>query len=738
MFITITICIVATMMLLSSVLYINFENIVQNQVYSYSLDSLAQTSVDASIMTETAKKLSYQVFVDLSISKLLFYSSHDIYDIGPAISQLGYYQLSMPFIESIYIYNGKNNTFFIKSSGRRPGQVSWSEMDDKDILKILNNYRAHPPFQPIPRQYTINSSEETSYSCYTYIYYDMLTSYDSLESAVIINISETWLHSLIDASSKSLDGENYIVDKNGVLLSTSRNYPMLTNLSSKGFVNKVISNSASSGYFTDTINNSKFLVTFTSPDKLGWRYIRLTPYNTVSQRIDSLRKRTFLIIIIVLFIGLLSAFVVSRRLYLPILEAFSKIRVLEYERRKNLPNIKQEFLKNNLLGNEISSSSTLYTKFKELEINILPDKKAVLILFRIDSYSDFLNKYPLKEQNTYKYAISNITFELCEDLPGKEVIDMGEDKISVIAAIDDYYINNCFDYISNIAKKIQSAVLTHLEISLSAFISPVVSSFNEINTAYSQLLEASLHRLFYGHSCIINSELIALYKLKEYVYDYDREKMMVEALMSGKPEEAKALYLDIINATRTYSYAVVNYVVSHLVFTVSNTINIIQKNNCFTPPLLFNPLVPALNNMEVIEDINKYFLTTFDEVGKRLEGKRCLRHELLIQEITSFINNNYMDSNLCLNSIADNFHLHPVYVGRLYKQYSFVNIPDFITQTRIARSKGLLRETDLSIAEIAEKVGFSNSSYFYKTFKKECTVTPTEFRKIAVKELRVN
>lgn len=45
------------------------------------------------------------------------------------------------------------------------------------------------------------------------------------------------------------------------------------------------------------------------------------------------------------------------------------------------------------------------------------------------------------------------------------------------------------------------------------------------------------------------------------------------------------------------------------------------------------------------------------------------------------------------------------------------------------KSKQLLLESDYSVADIAKQTGFTNSSYFYRMFKKSNGVTPSDFRK---------
>ncbi|MNW64696.1 HTH-type transcriptional activator Btr [compost metagenome] len=73
--------------------------------------------------------------------------------------------------------------------------------------------------------------------------------------------------------------------------------------------------------------------------------------------------------------------------------------------------------------------------------------------------------------------------------------------------------------------------------------------------------------------------------------------------------------------------------------------------------------------------------------------------------------------------------MSPIYVSRLYKQLTLKGLTDVINETRIAKAQHLLVETENSVADIAERTGFTNSSYFYRMFKKFNGVTPNDYRR---------
>lgn len=98
-----------------------------------------------------------------------------------------------------------------------------------------------------------------------------------------------------------------------------------------------------------------------------------------------------------------------------------------------------------------------------------------------------------------------------------------------------------------------------------------------------------------------------------------------------------------------------------------------------------------------------------------------------IQRIKAYIESNYHE-NISLKNIAGKFYMNPVYLGQLFKKTYGMYFNEFLLHIRVDEAKKLLRQTDLRIYEIAEKVGFNNADYFVTQFEKIENMTPTEYR----------
>ena len=64
-----------------------------------------------------------------------------------------------------------------------------------------------------------------------------------------------------------------------------------------------------------------------------------------------------------------------------------------------------------------------------------------------------------------------------------------------------------------------------------------------------------------------------------------------------------------------------------------------------------------------------------------------------------------------------------------FKQKYGVTVVDYLTELRIEEAKKLLLETDMTVSEVAEEVGFSDTSYFSKVFLKSAGIPPSSYRR---------
>ena len=96
--------------------------------------------------------------------------------------------------------------------------------------------------------------------------------------------------------------------------------------------------------------------------------------------------------------------------------------------------------------------------------------------------------------------------------------------------------------------------------------------------------------------------------------------------------------------------------------------------------------------------------------------------------VRTYIYSNLSDPDLNRSSIAEYLHMNPDYLSYVFHQKFDQTLNAYITSMRIDKAKELLERTNWGLDIIAEKTGFSSSSYFHKQFKKITGITPQQYR----------
>ena len=99
----------------------------------------------------------------------------------------------------------------------------------------------------------------------------------------------------------------------------------------------------------------------------------------------------------------------------------------------------------------------------------------------------------------------------------------------------------------------------------------------------------------------------------------------------------------------------------------------------------------------------------------------------LADYMKDYISMHYTEDNL-LQKMGNEINYSPSYMSAKFKTETGITFKSFLQAVRIDASISLLRETKMSVAEIAAAVGYKDVKHFYSTFKKLKNSTPSQFR----------
>jgi YesN/AraC family two-component response regulator len=138
----------------------------------------------------------------------------------------------------------------------------------------------------------------------------------------------------------------------------------------------------------------------------------------------------------------------------------------------------------------------------------------------------------------------------------------------------------------------------------------------------------------------------------------------------------------------------------------------------------------CLEKCETIEDMKQLLMAIVGNMIEKLLEKQTARKRTgeIIDKITLYINEHYIKPDISLNYLAEMFNISPSYLSKSFKDYTTINFVDYIIQVRMKAAQSLLLESQLTINQIAEQVGYANVTSFMRSFKKINGLTPSEYR----------
>ena len=84
---------------------------------------------------------------------------------------------------------------------------------------------------------------------------------------------------------------------------------------------------------------------------------------------------------------------------------------------------------------------------------------------------------------------------------------------------------------------------------------------------------------------------------------------------------------------------------------------------------------------------------------------------------------------ITLGDVASVVHVSPSRVRHVFKDVTGVGFKAYVTQVRVAEAKRLLLSTEMSVADVARSVAYTNLNQFYKVFSRSCGMSPGEYRR---------
>ena len=714
---------------------LNNEQILSQNIKTYEvfLESTIQTS-----MIYMEKENYFESFSSAADS---YAYDNEIYERLNTLTRLN------EFIYSIYYFDTNPESIYV-STGLRFDSYDFYDREFINTLNYEKNYYVLPARDlptlnagtkhviPIVINLPLNS---TNYTC-TYI--------------INMDANGMFNHLIKNAD---LDERNTfkIVDyKNMILASSSEENDIFGNFES--FEPELNFDLAGNSQIAE-LNGKKQLISYSTSEKYEWRYITYIDYDMVFSNIEKPLKINIFIALISLIISFVLVFFVSREVYSPLKEIINLIGI-DIEETKNHNEyilirqqlskylnenkqfketidsnkslLKKQFIYNLIALNNLSYED-IEQKMRAYDIDLL--KKSVVLLFEIDDMEVYTKTFDSNGKILWGIAFENIITGLADE-QGKGVFaNIETGKFALAFSMDSDTPNPAMENTTRmLIYEIKEKVNQILKYSVTVGVGHIKESYEYLHESFKEASKALQFKESIGNDEIIFYKELMVADKSDLDYPQDIENRVTQSVLTGDISGAED---NIKNMFAVFSKRKIVYPVNLHIFAVrllNTIIKLIMELGIDEADIKpggkrFSSLMSELMSTKSEAECIEIFTAIVNQIGEIVNDKRnSIIHEH-VQLMLNYINEHYADI-ISLDIIADYTNLNRCYVGRIFKQYMSMGIVDYVNQVRIERAAEMLQNPDLKISEIAYKVGFNNTNYFNKIFKKVKKMTPGKYK----------
>lgn len=265
-----------------------------------------------------------------------------------------------------------------------------------------------------------------------------------------------------------------------------------------------------------------------------------------------------------------------------------------------------------------------------------------------------------------------------------------------------------------------------LERKLDAHFQAAIGSVYEMENAYESYREA-MRSMEYAKGVVIHSRDLPFYK-NVSSYPVLLEKELFHSIENGNPHVTECRAEDLFSWMRTEQPDLTQEVRVKILEMVLWAENLEYENNGNIDRFQSRSgYLDQIIKARDYEELRQWFLEKIRDVCYRMKEEKEEMAVDLIRTAKEYIQCNFM-RDLSLDEVSEQVQISPYYFSKLFKKETGENFIEYLTKIRIEKAKQLLCESQMTMKEISDAVGYSNPNYFSHTFKKNVGVSPSEYK----------
>ncbi|CAM3661668.1 response regulator transcription factor [Marinicrinis lubricantis] len=381
---------------------------------------------------------------------------------------------------------------------------------------------------------------------------------------------------------------------------------------------------------------------------------------------------------------------------------------------KVLPQIKEQFLKEALTNKTYGPREwDYYGELFQLDMHLLTLR---LLLFEIEGEHEF----------EHLFALHNITLELSQK-SGVNVYLNTTLSERLVLLVEDGPLEKFLDMFRSIKRIYQQYYRLDVTVAVSSS-----GSMKQMRQMYHETLECLSYRFYLGEGSVITPSDVLISKPLEEEITVDHDRLAL-AVRSGNQEETSRIVNETIGKLKS-SKADVSMVQSYvielfLIIVRQAPQNLLDEN--------LRKLFYSNASYATLDQAEKFILQTAQQITQIFFDSNLQSQSRIVRQVIQYVEEHIQDESLSLSKLAHEiFYLNVDYLGKLFRKETGEKFSNYLVQVRMEKAKQFIESSEhCKMQDVAAKVGYgTNPQYFSQVFKRYTGFTPSEFKRLSVRQ----
>jgi len=750
-FIAVSVVISLAVIAYSVSIYYSVENLVLAREYQRDQTNMLQLKYNIENILDIASKICLGLYYDIDAQTVMHANSEDnLAGFINRMENLNKVTITNNFIHSIAIYNNNIAKYY----------YSYQSLffQDVGLLELINSYERLPRLVFLPRTLVPNYTADKSNPIHilSVFMYENLDELNRMDGGLILNVEMKWLFkniAMLEHMSEEGKESIYILSESGRIIGEKpKNAETDGDLAAFLQKRPDFFNAAGTVQHRIELDNNSYIVTLAPISGTTILILKLHSLDSFYGPINHIKLFIMLFSIAFLLMSFFLSLLASRIIYRPIGNLVATIRgstlipfgdeysseidlidqmyrsslrqIAHYKQEEmvSTPIIKKYYLRN-ILTDSTALSREEYLDIRKKGSDLDLDRTIVICILKA-----------LRLKNTKSNGSTvfrSKVVEMCRSSVSRqhssEIIDLDDSTFICLVNVEETNTatpNRLHDGIRSLQSRIRNRYGINSVVSVT---DPILDK-----TQISKHFRKAQHNLDYyyiwGKNALITPARVQHHIMRSRRLDsLPFEERLIEEIKYGKDETIDELVDQIVDEIKAQTVENIKLSVIQLSHTVLKTLSSVNSMRLEPQALDITEVKRTVTECLTLEDVKIYIKHVIDRFTSGKSSQTIEKHIILTEAVKEIVNNNFQDSGLYLQGIADSLKVSPAHMGRIFRAVAQIGVSDYINEVRMEKAREYLEKTNMTINEIMIRVGIENKSYFYRSFKKRFGTTPKEY-----------